>query len=465
MTVQGAPPAARDTDPGGHPPAVGPAPGRPSRTRRPLGVRLKGRIWDATAILVSWFGGLLLLGDAATFRHFSDGQLFALLVLGCVLSLTLWWRRSHPVPVAIFLAAAALATDAIGIATLIAFYTVVSRRRGRDVVLVTLANLAFGIAYLLLFPDPSVPRAFLLLLTIAMVATTLAIGMAARSRRELVESLRERAARAEEDARLRADRLRALERERIAREMHDALAHRISMVSLHAGALQIRPDLTPDEVARAATTIRDSAHHALEDLREILGVLRAGPGDELRPQPGLEHLGELVAEAERAGVRISVTDRLGDRPASASLGRTVYRLVQEGLTNAGKHAGGTPVTVLLDRTAEELHVRISNPLPSIPRPADRPGDRSGKRPGFESGERPGERAGGRPGERLGGRRSDPAADRRGWAVPGSGSGLMGLAERVDLLDGRMRHGVHGDPRTGLTFELEVWLPWPTPSVS
>ncbi|KHD74446.1 histidine kinase [Actinoplanes utahensis] len=390
-----------------------------------MGARIRGRAWDATAILVSWFGGLLLIGDAASFRHFSDEAMALFFALGCLFSLTLWWRRRHPTRVAVFLAVAALATDGAGIAALIAYYTVVSRRRGRDVVVATVVNLVGATAYLFLFPDPSVPWPFGLLLAVAFIASTLAAGMAARSRRELIESLRERAARAEEEARLRADRLRALERERIAREMHDALAHRISMVSLHAGALQIRPDLTPGEVARAATTIRDSAHHALEDLREILGVLRAGPGDALRPQPGLEHLGELVAEAERAGVRVDLRDRLGDRPVSGSLGRTVYRLVQEGLTNAGKHAGGALVTVLLDRAPDgALHVLVSNPL--------------------------------LPGPRAGSGRTE---------VPGAGSGLVGLAERVDLLDGRMRHGVRGDPRTGLTFDLEAWLPWPTPSGS
>jgi signal transduction histidine kinase len=501
------------------------------RGRRPLA----GRGWDVTAILVSWFGGLVLLGEAAELRDLSEEALFLHFVAGCVLSLTLWWRRSHPMAVALFLAAVSVVADGAGVAGLIGLYTVVSLRRGRPVVVIVLVNLLGGFVYGLIYPDMTEPRVVNVVLTIALLAATVATGVAARSRRELIESLRERAARAEEEARLRTDRLRALERERIAREMHDALAHRISMVSLHAGALQIRPDLTPEEVAKAAATIRDSAHHALEDLREILGVLRAGPDDALRPQPGLQHLEELVTQARNvAGIRVTTTDHLEGRPVSPSLGRTVYRLVQEGLTNAGKHAPGSPVSVLLERTPDgDLHVRVSNPLsppPQSPPVGDRafpnrvvPGrevldrassdgvdveavvsgrtvsdgvDVGGVVPGLavSGAEDAGGPVHGGPvradmgraravrvdiGRAEGGRadvgRLEAARARAvravagrsgaGSVVPGAGSGLIGLAERVELLDGRLRHGVHGDPRAGLTFDLEAWLPWPTPSGS
>jgi signal transduction histidine kinase len=476
------------------------------RGRRPLA----GRGWDVTAILVSWFGGLVLLGEAAELRDLSEEALFLHFVAGCVLSLTLWWRRSHPMAVALFLAAVSVVADGAGVAGLIGLYTVVSLRRGRPVVVIVLVNLLGGFVYGLIYPDMTEPRVVNVVLTIALLAATVATGVAARSRRELIESLRERAARAEEEARLRTDRLRALERERIAREMHDALAHRISMVSLHAGALQIRPDLTPEEVAKAAATIRDSAHHALEDLREILGVLRAGPDDALRPQPGLQHLEELVTQARNvAGIRVTTTDHLEGRPVSPSLGRTVYRLVQEGLTNAGKHAPGSPVSVLLERTPDgDLHVRVSNPLsppPQSPPVGDRafpdrvvPGrevldrassggvdveaavsgrtvsdgvDVGGVVPGLAvSGaeDAGGPVHGGPVRADMGRARAVRAVAGRsgaGSVVPGAGSGLIGLAERVELLDGRLRHGVHGDPRAGLTFDLEAWLPWPTPSGS
>ncbi|MBW6439652.1 histidine kinase [Actinoplanes hulinensis] len=374
------------------------------------------RVWDVAAVLSSCVGAAIVLGDAQAGRGMSDDQVFLHLVAGCVFAQALWWRRRWPVAVAVFLSVVSVVAEGAGVASLIALFTVVTLRRGRPTVLVTAIGVATGLLFTWINPDPTVPMPVNIALTIAITAATVAIGLAARARRDLIESLRERAVRAEEETRLRADRLRSLERERIAREMHDALAHRISMVSLHAGALQIRPDLTPEEVAKAAATIRDSAHQALEDLREILGVLRAGDGDGLRPQPDLRDLGDLLADAHRAGVRVSAVNHLDGLPISASLGRTLYRLIQEGLTNAGKHAPGTSVRLLLESTGEgELHLLISNPLPGIARSV----------------------------------------------VPGAGAGLVGLAERVELLHGRLSHGVRDHPGAGLSFDLEAWLPWPS----
>ncbi|MEV4278755.1 sensor histidine kinase [Actinoplanes xinjiangensis] len=481
-------------------PETVPAGAEPAATSSGRWRRLtNGRAWDVAAILVSWFGGLLLIGDAASIRGLSDDAVFLHFVAGCALSLALWWRRSRPMPVAIFLMVVSVVADGAGIAGLIALYTVVSLRRGRPVVVMTVLSLAGGMAYALIYPDPTLPLAVSsmvsFVLNIAVLAAVVALGVAARSRRELVESLRERAVRAETEAQLRAERLRARERERIAREMHDALAHRISMVSLHAGALQIRPDLTPEEVAKAAATIRDSAHHALEDLREILGVLRAGPGDALRPQPDVSHLDQLIADARAAGMDVTAAVRLDGPALSASLGRTAYRLVQEGLTNAGKHAPGSPVTLLLERTpAGELHIRVSNPLAPVSRPpADgRQGLRGGRgaepsdvgsagrvSPAFLSGRASGSDevgSAGRVSPAFRGGRGSGSDDvgsgggaspggGAGTPVPGAGSGLLGLAERVELVDGRLRHGIHGDPRNGFTFDLEAWVPWPTPSGS
>ncbi|MFC7530616.1 sensor histidine kinase [Actinoplanes sp. GCM10030250] len=374
------------------------------------------RAVDVAAILLSWFFALVLVGEAEEGGRIGSGDVLPMLMIGWVTALLIWWRRSHPVAMALLIAPVGIFTDSSAYAGAVVLYTLVTLRRGRVIALVLAVHLLVGIGYMWLRPDPQMSFFAELVLSVALLAATVAVGVAVRSRRELIASLRERAVRAEEEARLRADRLRSLERERIAREMHDSLAHRISMVSLHAGALQIRPDLTADEVAKAAATIRDSAHQALEDLREILGVLRAGAGDGLRPQPDLHHLGELLADAQTAGVRVNAANLLDGATVGPSLGRTVYRLVQEGLTNASKHAPGVPVHLLLERNARgELHVEVSNPLPGTPAPA----------------------------------------------VPGAGAGLVGLAERVELIGGRLRHGVRADPRTGLSFHLEAWLPWPT----
>ena len=123
--------------------------------------------------------------------------------------------------------------------------------------------------------------------------------------------------------------------------MHDVLAHRLSLLSLHAGALEVHPDAPPEEIARAAAVVRASAHQALEDLREVIDVLRAEPagGEAQRPQPTLAD----VADARRGVARRRHRDRVRHsastpRACRAATGRTVYRIVQEGLTNALKHA-------------------------------------------------------------------------------------------------------------------------------
>jgi signal transduction histidine kinase len=191
------------------------------------------------------------------------------------------------------------------------------------------------------------------LINVPILAAVVAWGMFARARRQLVISLRDRARRAESEQQLRVEQARYLERARIAREMHDVLAHRISLVSLHAGALEFRADAPAEDVAKSAAVIRSSAHQALQDLREILGVLRAEgvhgePDGAERPQPTLADVARLVEESRQAGVRVSLECAVEDLSVvPASIGRTAYRVVQEGLTNALKHAGpvATAVTV------------------------------------------------------------------------------------------------------------------------
>ena len=114
--------------------------------------------------------------------------------------------------------------------------------------------------------------------------------MFVRARRQLLLTLRERALRAEADQRLHADRARMAERTRIAREMHDVLAHRISLMALHAGALEVQPDLPPEKVRETAELLRSTARQALEELRGVIGVLREEPG------PGVD-AGSSAADA------------------------------------------------------------------------------------------------------------------------------------------------------------------------
>jgi signal transduction histidine kinase len=126
--------------------------------------------------------------------------------------------------------------------------------------------------------------------------------------------------------------------------MHDVLGHRLSLLSVHAGALEFRPDASPEEIAGAAKVIRENAHQALQDLREVVGVLRAPVGE--LPQPTLADARQLVAESGRAGMRVELREEIGGAVPDL-VGRTAYRVVQEALTNARKHAPGAAVDVHL----------------------------------------------------------------------------------------------------------------------
>jgi signal transduction histidine kinase len=305
-----------------------------------------------------------------------------------------------------------------GIALLIITFTVVVHRPLPVAAAVVGWQVLTSPIYVVIRPDPALPFWATMVWTLFIIGGVVAWALFVRARRQLVLSLHDRADRAEAEQQLRVDQARQLERTRIAREMHDVLAHRISLLSLHAGALEFRPDAPPDEVAKAAGVIRASAHAALQDLREVIGVLRAEPaGAETatpeRPQPTLGDVPALVAESRAAGVRVDVVDEVVDPAAvPAAVGRSAYRIVQEGLTNARKHAPGAVVTVrVTGGPGDGLAVEIRNRWP------------------------------------VGG---------PGSPIPGTGTGLVGVAERVTLAGGRLEHGRDADG----DFRLAAWLPWP-----
>src|SRR5262245_16694902 len=197
------------------------------------------------------------------------------LVAGTAACFAVWTRRRHPLGLALALTLLAVVSSAASGAAVIALFTLAVHRPFRQAAPVAALALLTMPLNLLLFPgdEQFIVNAIVGVLAIGGV---LAWGMFVRARRQLVFSLRDRALRAETEQQLRVEQARQQERARIAREMHDVLAHRISLLSLHAGALEFRPDAPPEEVARAAGVIRSSAHDALEDLRAVIGVLREG---------------------------------------------------------------------------------------------------------------------------------------------------------------------------------------------
>ncbi len=380
--------------------------------------RRSPRDWmvDVTAFALATAGGLLLFFLQAGVETAADGLLLADLAAGVLLSIALWWRRRWPVQLAVLAALLSTFSAAGAIAAGILLFTVAVHRRVAVVWAVAALHLLAGITFVWLRPDPSLPVWAQMVINLPILAAVVAWGMFARARRQLVESLRERAARAESEQQLRIARARYLERVRIAREMHDVLAHRISLLSLHAGALEFRVDAQPREVARSAAVIRASAHQALQDLREVLGVLRAEGETEpsRQPQPSLADVARLVEESREAGMRVSLDCSLPDLAAvPVTIGRTGYRVVQEGLTNVRKHAPDVDTRVILS---------------------------GGLGPGLS----------------VEVRSRRPIAGSRATPIPGAGQGLTGLSERAAIAGGRLEHGrtPAGD------FRLAAWLPWP-----
>jgi signal transduction histidine kinase len=267
-------------------------------------------------------------------------------------------------------------------------------------------------------PHGGISFGWWLVLMAAAYAATIGWGALVRAQQALVASLRERARRAEAEQGRRVAEARMLERTRIAREMHDVLAHRLSLLATYAGALEYRPDAPPEQLSQAAGVVRTGVHQALEELRDVIMLLRDDESTEDdapagRPPPALADLPKLVAESQDAGGDVRLDDRVTD-PAQlpAATGRTAYRVVQEGLTNARKHAAGQPVRVLLDgRPGATLVIDIRNPLAGV-----------------------------------------GAAT----TTPGTGIGLVGLTERVQLAGGRLDHEV----TAGHEFRLHASLPWP-----
>jgi signal transduction histidine kinase len=228
------------------------------------------------------------------------------IVVGIATVVSLRWRKTDPGPVGIGIGAVALVILTASGALVVATFNAAIRARGRDLAIVV--ALAIGWAFLnpVLYP-PDGSYLFDAGASLLMAAVAVGWGLFVRARRALVQSLRDQAERAGDEA-------RAAERRRIAREMHDVLAHRLSLRSVHAGALEFRPDAPPEEIAEAASVIRDSARAALDDLRGVIGILREDGGESFTepPQPTIADLPALVEESRRAGMRLTAEIELGD---------------------------------------------------------------------------------------------------------------------------------------------------------
>jgi signal transduction histidine kinase len=328
----------------------------------------------------------------------------AMFLFAALGSLPLVWRRRWPV----------LVTFVTGIATVVLALNDLLKEvpYGQLVATYTFASLAsprwraFGIVASIAGIAVSLtPKSSLLPVgaTVILFAAAYALGAIARSRRELIATLEARAQQLAADYAEAASR----ERERIARDMHDILAHSVSIivVQAEAGPVVVRSD--PDRAVSVFDAIADAGRDALAQLRRTLGVLRSD-GASRAPQPGLDALAGLVAQARGAGLAATLDEAGERRPIAPDTAVAAYRVVQESLTNVVKHAGAGQVRVRLrwDDTALRLEVRDDG----------RGGD---------------------------------------GRVPSGGHGLIGMRERVAACGGTLATGPAGD---GPGFLVTATLP-------
>ena len=377
---------------------------------------LRARLWPGLSARSVWFEVLIAVLGGLSVRavEWTPGPdpvplpLATTASIGVSLLLLFLRRRAPLIP---FLAAAAVGAvaPAIGGAIPLGAYAVGRYTGGWPARVV--AAVAGSIAVSQFWTAPSVGEVVGGLAAVAFIVLLPgAIGAWVRARAELMVALTERAERAEAERELLAREAIASERARIAREMHDAVGHRVSLMVLQAGAIEMAA-ADRGRVEQLACHVQLAGRQALDELRQAVGVLRAGEDDgaPLAPQPGLDDLERLVEECRAAGMAVELNGPpAGVVPVEPAVSRAAYRIVQEALTNAGRHAPGARVHVEVSREPGQLVVRVVNGAP-------------------------------------------PEV-----AGPGSGGGfgLVGLNERVRTLGGRLRT----EPRLDGGFLVEAVLP-------
>jgi signal transduction histidine kinase len=374
---------------------------------------LRGRRGDAALALA------LFIAGAAEVLTADDlvGPLGANLLAVAMLCAPLAFRRQWPfVTVVVTMAVGTLQglylTSVDEVATIVFVLVVLAYTAGahqpRRPALLSLPVLFAGICGVNLGALDATTGDYIFPCAVALIAWL--AGRAVRARALLTEELHEAAIRAEEAHEADAQRAMAEERRRIAREMHDVVAHSVSVMVVQAGGARRIIARDPDRAAQAAAQIEYTGRAALVEMRRLLGLLHAGDGEAgaLAPQPSLAELDALVERSRAAGLSVEVRVLGERRPLPAGIDLAAYRIVQEALTNTLKHAGATPTEVHLRWGEDQLELEI--------------------------------------------------LDRGGAGTPrngdGGGHGLVGMAERVRLYGGELEAG----PRSSGGFRVRARLP-------
>jgi len=367
---------------------------------------------------MKWSGGVLFAALFVGHGQISDtAASVAVACLEAATVLALMWRAKRPVTVLVFTTLVLVICDVLSghpetvRVTLLTFatYSVVVRRPPRLAL-----SLAFAAWLTVSAADLGVGGALNTPLApnLAFVVAGVASGLFMGSQRALLAAAQERAEQAERERNYHSERALSEERVRIARDLHDIVAHHVSLLVVQAGA--VRESLGPDHPAREVLgSMIDGGRQAMSELRAMLGALRAtGLGADggdlpLSPQPSLEDIRALVNGAAKSGVPVKLESTGEQDGLPAAVGLTAYRIVQEALTNVVKHAPGADTTVTVDRQRDGVLLRVTNGRPLI-----------------------------------------PAA-----VPPGhSGHGLVGMAERAAHYHGWVKAGPAGEG-----FSVEAWL--------
>jgi len=373
----------------------------------------------ADALLAALFGIVSLV--QLVYGQVPDGYREpGALGVGFLLAATvpLAWRRRAPLTVLAWTVLVTIAAEVLavpygtGLGVVVALYTVASncdrRRSVRALVAVTTLTMALLVAGLLFAPEAQVTADYFLtnLLSLGMAW---ALGDNQRTRRAYTAEVEARAERLERDREAATRAAADAERARIARELHDVVAHHVSVMAVQAGAARRVAETRPGAARDALAAIETSSRLALTELRRLLGVLRAPDGPALSPQPGLGELDELLAQTRAAGLPVELCREGEARPLPAAADLSAYRIVQEALTNTRKHARAATATVRLRWTPDALEVRVA----------------------------------------------DDGRGVLGAGELGGGHGLVGMRERVALFGGELRV----EPRPGGGLQITATLPY------
>ncbi|WP_222719112.1 sensor histidine kinase [Actinokineospora xionganensis] len=331
-------------------------------------------------------------------------------------------RRRLPVTVFAITSLASLVYFALGypdrlacLGLFVAIYTLAAHGGRRSLLIAGVGTGLTSLGWLIAAADINPPAAIgWVFFRIGAAVISMTLGVSIHSRRVIAADAQRRAELAErsreEEARARVN----AERLRIAREVHDTVAHAIAIINVQSGVTAHVLDKRPEQAREALGTIEKTSSRALREMRAILGVLR--DGDDREPYPGLDQIHELTTKARDAGLEIALRQTEPDTPLPSAVGSAAYRIVQESITNVIRHVGPTKVTVSLEPGNDALRIRVTDD-----------GGRGGR----------------------GGRGAAAAVD-----APTSGRGIVGMRERCRLLGGEL----DAKSRPGGGFEVTALLP-------